>query len=119
MAQDNFYIFDKVTRKRTLLGEIQTDFNMNMTIDGTKDSLSVLVWSFDDYEIEPYTICWHEKTNTWWIVSHDKIERYQNEQGFVYVHNIDLLGAVDLLNARDLTDCGFNDNTYTVFQFIQ
>ena len=46
MAQDNFYIFDKVTRKRTLLGEIQTDFNMNMTIDGTKDSLSVLVFNF-------------------------------------------------------------------------
>ena len=120
MVRDNFYIFDKTTFKRTLLGEIQSDFNMSFTIDGTKDSLSILVWSYEDvHEIEPYTICWHEKTNTWWIVSHDKIERYQNEQGFVYIHNLELLGAIDLLSARDLTDCGFNDNTYSVRQFIE
>ena len=119
MAKDNFYIFDKTTFKRSLLGEIQSDFNMSLTIDGTKDSLSILVWSYEDYEIEPYTICWHKKTNTWWIVSHDKIERYQNEQGFIYVHSLELLGAIELLSARDLTDCGFNDNTYTVRQFIE
>ena len=119
MAQDRFYIFDKLTKKRTLLGEIQSDFNMSLTIDGTKDSLSVLVYSYQDYEIEPYTVCFHDKTGTYWIVSHDKIERYQNEQGFIYVHNLELLGAIELLNARDLTDCGFNNKTYTVRQFIE
>ena len=117
MAQDRFYVFDKLTKKRTLLGEIQSDFNMALTIDGTKDSCSIIVWSYIDYEIEPYTICWHEKTNTWWVVSHDKIERYQNEKGFLYIHEIELLGAIELLNARDLTDCGFNDKTYTISQF--
>lgn len=117
MAQDRFYVFDKLTKVRTLLGEIQDDFNMSFTIDGTKDSCSVIVWSYIDYEIEPYTICWHEKTNTWWVVSHDKIERYKNENGFLYTHEIELLGAIELLNARDLTDCGFNDKTYTISQF--
>lgn len=119
MNKDLIYIFDKVTFKREKLGEIQSNFNMSMTIDGTKDSCSVLVWSYSSVEIEPYTICWHEKTNTWWVVSHDKIDRYQNETGFIYVHNLELLGAIELLNARDLTDCGFNDNTYTISQFIE
>ncbi len=117
MAQDRFYVFDKLTKVRTLLGEIQSDFNMSFTIDGTKDSCSVIVWSYVDYEIEPYTICWHEKTNTWWVVSHDKIERYKNENGFLYTHEIELLGAIELLNARDLTDCGFNDKTYSIKDF--
>ena len=118
MEQDLVYLFDKTTKLRSILGEIQSDFNIGLTIDGSKDSCSVIVHNFDGAEIEPYTILWHEKTNTWWVVSSDKVERYQNEQGFVYIHELELLGAIELLNARDLTDCGFNDNTYTVFQFI-
>lgn len=119
MNRDNVYIFDKITFKRQLLGEIEKDFNMSLVIDGTKDSISILVWSYVDYEIEPYTILWHENTNTWWCIAHDKIERYENENGFYYVHNIELVGAIELFNARDLTDCGFNDKTYTVGEFIQ
>ena len=115
---DNVYIFDKITRKRTLLGEIQANFNMSQVIDGSKDSATILVWSYIDFKIEPYTILWHENTNTWWVVSHDKIERYENENGALWVHNLDLLGAIELCNARDLTDCGFNDKTYTRGEFI-
>lgn len=115
---DNVYIFDKITKKRTLIGEIQANFNMSLVIDGTKDSTTILVLSYVDYQIEPYTILWHENTNTWWIVNHDKIERYENENGALWVHNLDLLGAIELCNARDLTDCGFNDKTYTRSQFI-
>lgn len=119
MEQDLIYLFDKITKLRSIFGEIQSDFNIGLTIDGSKDSCSVIVHNFDGAEIEPYTILWHGKTNTWWIVSHDKVERYQNEQGFVYTHELELLGAIDLLNARDLTDCGFNDNTYSIRQFIE
>lgn len=118
MEQDLVYLFDKTTKLRSTLGEIQSDFNIGLTIDGSKDSCSVIVHNFDGAEIEPYTILWHEKTNTWWVVSSDKVERYQNEQGFVYIHELELLGAIELFNARDLTDCGFNDNTYTVRQFL-
>lgn len=117
---DNFYIFEKgYDGKRILLGEIQSNFNMSFVIDGTKDSAKVEVIGFQESEIEPYTICWHEKTNTWWVVSNDKVERLMNEHNdFVYIHSLKLLGAVELLNARDLTDCGFNDKTYNVNQFI-
>lgn len=118
MAYDYFYIFNKKTFVRTLLGEVQSGFNMSFVIDGTKDSCSIIVYNFDEMEVEPNTIAWHEKTNTWWIISHDKVERYQNENGFLYEHNLELLGAIELLNVRDLTDCGFNDNTYTIREFI-
>ena len=117
---DNLYIFDKCKNgDRHLLGEIQSNFNMSFVIDGTKDSAQVVVLGFQESEIEPYTICWHEKTDSWWIVSADKVERFPNDDGnLVYLHTLKLLGAIDLLNARDLTDCGFNDNTYTIRQFI-
>lgn len=118
MNKDLFYIYDKLTFKRSELGECQSGFNMGLTIDGTKDSTKVIVWSNSDVEIEPNTILQHAKTGTWWIVKNDKIERLLDENGFVYVHNLQLLGAIELFNARDLTDCGFNQGTYTVVQFI-
>ena len=119
MARDIVYIFDKITHAGTILGEIQSDFNMSLTIDGTKDSWQVIVLSYDEHEIEPYSIIQHPKTDTWWVVSHDKVERYQNENGFLYFHNLELLGAIELFNARDLTDCGFNQKKYTVLEFLQ
>ena len=119
MAKDLVYVFDKINNRSSLLGEIQSDFNMSSVIDGTKDSTTIIVWSNSGVEIEPWSIVLHEKTMTWWCVSHDKVERYQNDDGsFVWLHNLELNGAFELLNARDLTDCGFNDRTYTVSDFI-
>ena len=120
MNKDLLYIFDKLTFERSTLGEVQKNFNMSFVIDGTKDSCQMIVWSFSETEIEPYSICYHGATDSWWVVSHDKVERLLNDNGtFIYVHNLELLGAIELLNARDLTDCGFNDRTYTVNQFIR
>ena len=119
MTKDLVYVFDKLNNRSSLLGEIQSDFNMSLVIDGTKDSTTIIVWSYSGVEIEPWSIVLHEKTMTWWCVSHDKVERYQNDDGsFVWLHNLELNGAIELLNARDLTDCGFNDRTYTVGDFI-
>lgn len=119
MEKDIVFHFNKNTFVGTILGEIQKGFDMGLTIDGTKDSVTLLVHSYVDYEIEPQTIIWHKKTNTWWVVSHDKVERYCNDSGYYYIHNLDLLGAIELTNARDLTDCGFNDNTYNIRQFFE
>ena len=118
MAKDLIYIFDKETKVGTPFGEIQSDFNMDFTIDGTKDSCQIIVWSWQSEEIEANTLVYHPKTTTWWIVARDKAERYQNENGFLYIHSLQLEGAIELLNARDLTDCGFNQKTYTISTFI-
>lgn len=120
MTHDYLYFWDKlgIDGKRTLLGEIQTSFNMSFVIDGTKDSTKVQVFSFSISEtIKPNTVVWHENTSTWWIVANDKVENRVNENGFMYIHNLQLEGAIELLNARDLTDCGFNQYTYTIDQF--
>ena len=101
------------------LGEIQTDFNMSFVLDGTKDSCRVQVLSFDKEYLPPYTICYMEELNSWWIVAKDKVERHANDSGFFYVHNLNLLGAIELLNARDLTDIAFYQNRYTIAEFVQ
>ena len=118
MARDIMYYFNKKTFKRYELGEIQTDFNMSQVIDGTKDSMQVQVYNYNENVVKPNTILLHTSTNTWWIVKKDNVKRYANENGFYYQHNLSLLGAIDLLNSRDLTDCGFNDKTYTIDQFL-
>lgn len=118
MEKDLLYIYDKETWLRTTLGEVQSGFNMSMVIDGTKDSMAVVVVGFQETEIEPFTVAQHKNTKTWWIVSRDKVDRYAHENGLVYIHNLQLVGAVELLNARDLTDCGFNAKTYSVGAFI-
>lgn len=118
--RDVVYYFDKLSPyARHELGEIQVDFNMSLTIDGTKDSTKIVVRSFNGQEVEPYTILKHEKTNTWWVAINDNVQRYANESGFVYVHTIQCNGARELLNARDLTDIGFNSNRYTIAQFLE
>lgn len=119
MNHDYVYTFDKITHAKVLLGEIQTDFNMGLTIDGTKDSVQLIVRSFVGTPVEANTIMLHEKTQTWWVCSKDKVERYQNDSGFVYIHNLEMLGAIELLNARDLTDNGNNANTYTTGQLLE
>lgn len=120
MARDVMYYFDKVSPyARHELGEIQTDFNMGLTIDGDKDSEQVQVFNFEEKEIEPNTILYHQSTNTWWIVKRDIVKRNAHEEGFYYTHNLTLNGAINLLNVRDLVDCGFNDKTYTIDDFIK
>ena len=119
MERDVVYSFDKKSHIGIVLGEIQTNFNMSFVIDGTKDSCSMILWSKVDTQIEPYTIIYHKKTSTWWVVQHDKVERRQADNGFIYIHEIQLLGAIELFNARDLTDCAFNDKTYTINDFLK
>lgn len=117
--KDLVYYFDKLSPYQGhAFGEIQANFNMSFTTDGTKDSTKLQVWSFEENEVEPYTILYHYNTNTWWCVINDKVERYANESGFWYLHTIQCNGARELLNARDLTDCGFNAKRYTIAQFL-
>ena len=124
MEHDYLYFWDKLgsSGTRQLLGEVKIGkegFNMSFVIDGTKDSTKIVVWSFSiSQSIKPNTIVWHENTGTWWCVLKDKVDRIVNEQGWLYIHNLQLEGAIELFNARDLTDCGFNQNTYTIYSFV-
>ena len=74
--RDVIYAFDKITKEGRIFGEIQNDFSMGLTIDGSKDSCKVVVLSFEENSIEPNTIIYHQKTNTWWIVDNDRKQRF-------------------------------------------
>ena len=100
------------------IGEINNDYNLNFVLDGTKDNAKVEICNYNSNIIAPYTILKEEITNTWWVVKKDRVERHQNENGYFYIHQLELLGAVEILNARDLTDCGFNANRYTIRESI-
>ena len=110
-THDYLYYWELPRDSRKLLGEVQFNkdgFNAAFTLDGTKDSMKISVFSYSQASvIKPYSIVWHENTNTYWIVSNDRVERYTNETGYLYKHTLQLEGAIELLNARDLTDCGF------------
>ena len=116
--KDLLYYFDKTTFVRKELGEIQTNFNMSFVVDGTKDSSKINVFSYTNNEITPNTICYHLATNNWFILKNDKVSRHENENGYFYSHELQLQGAIELLNARDLPDSGFNANRYSVDDFI-
>lgn len=116
---DIIYYFEKRNGVRHGLGELQVPFNQSYVLDGTKDSAKVNIISLEyEEEIEPNTIVFHPNTNSWWIVDNDKVEKYVYETGYIYKHTMQLLGAIELLNARDLTDCGFYQNKYTIREFF-
>lgn len=123
-THDRVYYFDKTSiHAGHLLGELQVGsegFNMSFVLDGTKDSTKIIVHSYSIANtIEPNTIIWHQNTGTWWIVSNDNVSRFINESGYLYVHKLELVGAIELLNARDLTDCGYRNDRYTFQEFIE
>lgn len=115
MARDVMYYFNGSDFVE--LGDVQQGYNISETLDGTKDSAKYRILSYQNIEITPYTILRHHEKN--WIVSHNRVNRYENEQGFMYEYEIQCLGFIELLNARDLTDCGFRANKYSVRQFVQ
>ena len=121
MENDYLYFWDTITPSsvRVLLGEVQIGYNISFSIDGSKDTAKFIVQSLTKEEaLLPKTLCYHTNTYTWWVVKEDKVERRTNENGYLYIHNIELDGAIELFNARDLTDCGFYQNTYTIDDFI-
>ena len=117
--EDKVYYYDETNKYFVEFGEIQKGFNDSFVIDGTKDSTKIIVWSYYEKKINPFTLVWHKNTNTFWSLSKDNVSRELNENGFVYIHTLQLNGAIDILNARDLTDCGFTDKRYTIKQFIE
>ena len=120
MTHDYIYYYDK-NKNRHLLGELDISgngFNQGYSLS-TPHSFKANVYSYElSEQLTAFTICWHENTNTWWIISKDQVRRNYHEFGFLYEHSIQFVEAIELLNARDLTDCGFNQNRYTIYQFI-
>ena len=120
---DYVYYFDKTKTTiganeyfvRHLYGEIQNNYNIGLTLDGTKDSCKIIVYNQTREELKPNTIIYLESTDTYWIVKTDKSKRYASEDNALWEHTIQLYGLFELFNARDLIVCGFNKYTIQLF----
>lgn len=99
-------------------GKYQSGFNFCLTIDETKDSAKILVLTKSEDILAPSTIVRLEGINAWWCVKKDTRQRHKNESGYLYEHTIELQGAFEILNSRDLINCGFNVDHYNVGQFL-
>jgi len=123
---DHVYYFDKTKTiiganeyfVRHLYGEIENNYNIGLTLDGTKDSCKIIVYNQTREELKPNTIIYLESTDTYWIVKTDKSKRYASEDNALWEHTIQLYGLFELFNARDLIVCGFNKDRYTIQQVL-
>ena len=102
---NKLYVFSKIAvggkYYRSLYGEVQSDFNINYVLDGTKDNAKIEVYNYDKEALKPYTICFLEcgasAELSYFIVSKDKVERFETEENAsgYYKHSINLLGCFE------------------------
>ena len=119
MAQSTIYIYRKENNfEQETFGYYQSGFNFSLTIDETKDSAKILVLTMNTSILKPNTIVRLEGINAWWCVKKDTRQRHKNEINYLYEHTIELQGAFEILNSRDLINCGFNVDHYSVGQFL-
>ena len=115
MATSKVYYYDF---NEHIFGEYQSGFNFNLVLDETKDSAKIIVLTKKEEILKPNTIVRLEGIDFWWCVKKDTRQRHLNEVGYEYEHTLELQGAFEILNSRDLTNCGFNTEHYTVGDFL-
>lgn len=121
MATSRVYYYRQFPENfvRTRFGDYQSGFNFNLVLDETKDSCKVTVLTMNDTILAPNTIVRLEGISTWWCVKKDTRNRLMNESGYLYEHTLELQGAFEILNSRDLINCGFNVEHYTTHTFLE
>ncbi len=119
MATSKVFIYKKENGfAQVEFGSYQSNFNMCLTIDEAKDSAKVLVLTRNTDILKPNTIVRLENINAWLCVKKDTRQRHESEGDYLYEHTIELQGAFEILNSRDLINCGFNVDHYSVGQFL-
>ena len=119
MAQSTIYIYRKENNfEQETFGYYQSGFNFCLTIDETKDSAKILVLTRNPNILAPNTIVKLEGINAWWCVKNDTMQRHNSERNYLYEHTIELQGAFEIFNSRDLINCGFNVGHYSVGTFL-
>lgn len=115
MATSKVYYYDF---NEHIFGEYQSGFNFNLVLDETKDSAKVIVLTKKEEILKPNTIVRLEGIDFWWCVKKDTRQRHLNEVGYEYEHTLELQGAFEILNSRDLINCGFNTDRHAVGDFL-
>lgn len=109
------WTFDKLSLQKTVFGEFENNFSVSITLDQSRDSTKVIVRNYNSNVLKPNTICYMPTLGMWWIVASDKATRHS---GNLYEHELQLLGAIEILAHRDMINCGFNKDRYTLGSFL-
>lgn len=109
------WIFDKVSLEKIVYGEFENNFSCSLTLDQSRDSAKIIVKNFDSNVVLPNTICYMPTLGLWWIIANDNATRYASEESKGYwQHELQLLGAIEIFAHRDMINCGFNKDRYTL-----
>jgi len=113
---NNLYGFDKLTNARFLIGEIENGFSFAENIDGTPSNMKLIIVSDEKEEYEVNTICYHDHTNTWWVINADTSTYLTSGE---YKHELELVDGFEWFNFRTLVDCAFKQDRYTLETMLE
>ena len=110
------YYFDKETKVRTLFGSVIRTFSYEDNINETPSNTKIKIINNIRKDLEPNTICWHDETQTWWVVKADKSVYIQTGE---YEHDLDLVEAFEYLNYIHLPNHAYRADEYTFLQMME
>lgn len=109
------YYFDKNTKVRTLFGSVDKKFSFEENINETPSNVKINLVNSVRNDLEVNTICWHDETNTWWVVKADNTTYLPTSE---YKHELDLVEAFEYLNYTHLPNHAYRPNKYTFTTFL-
>lgn len=116
----DIYAYDKITHEQVYLGQYDSNYNMGLTLDKSKDSCKIVLFNYVSEELKPNTIVYLPDSDSWWCVFKDTCDFHQNEhENGLWKHEIELVGAFEILTSRDLTNFGANKDRYTLGQLFE
>jgi len=113
---NSLYGFNKTTDARYLIGEIEDGFSIAENLNGTPSNMKVIIVNDEQEEYAVNTICYHDHTDTWWVISADTSTYLPNGD---YKHEIELIEGFEWFNFKTLTDCAFKQGRYTLETMLQ
>jgi hypothetical protein len=111
MANGLLKIFNKLTNVPTdfiIVGNFSIEENINEMPNNSK--MKIITNGTYREEFEVNSVCYHEDTNSWWIVKADESTYLQNGE---YEHEVELVEYFETLSFKHLPNCAFRPNTYS------
>ena len=117
MANGLLKIYNKITNEPIdfiIVGNFSIEENINEMPDNSKMKVITNATYKEEFEIN--SVCYHEDTNTWWVVKADESTYLQNGE---YEHEIELVEYFETLSFKHLPNCAFRPNIYSYEEVFQ
>jgi len=111
MANGLLKIYDKITNVAIdfpISGNFSIEENINEMPNNAKMKLITSNVYREEFEVN--SVCYHEDTDTWWIIRGDESKYLQTGE---YEHELELVEYFETFSFKHLPNCAFRPNTYT------